>query len=219
MKKTLILAALIFTAGFLKAAPGKGGYMGHRFIIGVEGAYAPFYTSVSDFFTKYNFQYGGNIGVITGRRTQLNLNYNMWSLGNNQVYNKGIESVYHKSDRIKGMEFGATLRTFKKKRGGIAPIGKFYDIGLTYTHNEYIIGKGNPGYNTLMLTDDFLNQIIFHVAAGTQMVFWDHIVANTGIRLAAPVLSLDSSRESKFLMQRTFEKDIFQVFFGVGVLL
>lgn len=217
MKKTLVIIALIFSSGFLKATPpGKGGYMGHRFIIGVEGAYAPFYTSVSDFFTKYNIQYGGNIGIITGRRTQLNLNYNMWSLGNNQVYNMDeANPKYYKSDRMKGMEFGVTLRTFRKKRGGIAPIGKFFDLGLTYTHNEYIAGKDNPNLNYV----PYENQAVFHAAAGTQMVFWDRIVGNTGVRVAAPVLGLGGSGNTGIILNRSFEKDIFQVFFGVGVLL
>ncbi len=220
MKKTLIVLALIFTAGFLNAAPGNGGYMGRRLIIGIEGAYSPFYTSLPDFFTKYNLQYGANIGVVIGRRTQLNVNYNMWSLGNNQVYNKDeANPLYYKSDRIKGMEFGLSLRTFRKKRGGIAPIGKFYDLGLSYARNEFEIGKNNPAYGTLMLQNAFINQVIFHVAAGTQMVFWDRVVANTGIRVAAPLFTIDSSADYKFLERRSFEKDIFQVFFGVGVLL
>lgn len=219
MRKTLIMIALVFTAGLLEAAPGRGGYMGHRIIIGGEFAYAPFYTSVGDFFTKYNFQYGGNLGVIIGRRSQLNANFNMWSLGNNQVYNKGILPEYDKTDRIKGMELGLSFRTFRKKRGGIAPIGKFYDLGLTYTRNQYVFGDDNPRFSN-MPTYTFLNQVVFHVAAGTQMVFWDHVVANTGIRMAGPIVNLSTSPgESGILMRRSFEKDIFQVFFGVGVLL
>jgi hypothetical protein len=213
------MIALVFSAGLLEAAPGRGGYMGHRIIIGGEFAYAPFYTSVGDFFTKYNFQYGGNLGVIVGRRSQLNANFNIWSLGNNQVYNKGINPIYYKSDRIKGMEFGLTLRTFRKKRGGIAPIGKFYDLGLTYSHNEYIAGSDNPSAASLMLSNEYLNQVVFHAAAGTQMIFWDRLVANTGLRVAAPIFAISKASETSFLERRSFEKDIFQVFFGVGVLL
>lgn len=219
MRKTIILIALLFSAGLLEAAPGRGGYLGHRIIITAEGAYAPFYTSTSDFFTKYNFQYGGNLGVIISRRSQLNVNYSMWSLGNNQVYNKGIVPEYFKGDRMKGMNVGLTLRTFRKNRGGIAPIGKFYDIGLSYTHNEFEIGKDNPAYGSLALTNNFLDQVTFHAAVGTQMVFWDRVVANTGLRIGAPLFTIDSSTQHSFLERRAFEKDIFQVFFGVGVLL
>jgi hypothetical protein len=220
MRKTLILIALIFTAGLLKATPGKGGYMGHRFIVGVEGAYSPFYTSASDFFTKYNFQYGGNIGIIVSRRSQLNLNYSMWSLGNNQAFNRDESNpTYYKGDRIKGMEFGLTLRNFRKNRGGIAPIGKFYDLGLSYTTNEFVAGNDNSIYNSGVNSKSSLGQVIFHAGVGAQMVFWDRVVANTGIRAGGPLLNIGSTGSIGFLTRRSFEKEIFQVFFGVGVLL
>jgi hypothetical protein len=117
------------------------------------------------------------------------------------------------------MEFGVTWRTFRKKRGGLAPIGKFYDLGVTYAHNEYHPGSDNPSAASLMLNNEYLNQVVFHVGVGTQMVFWDRVVANTGVRLAGPIMVISSASETSFLERRAFEKDIFQVFFGVGILL
>ena len=219
MKKTLILIALIFTAGFLNATPGRGGYMGHRIILNGEAAYSPFFTSVNDFFTKYNFQYGGNLGIIVGRRAQMNVNYNMWSLGGNELYNSNFVA----NDRVKGYSIGLTLKKFRKDRGGIAPIGKFYDIGISYAQNKFIASSNNPevlagNANNLKLES---SQVLVHFAYGTQMVFWDRLVANTGIRFGTPLFEVSDSGSyhSGFLMSRMRNKEYFSVFFGMGILL
>jgi hypothetical protein len=216
MKKTLIIIALIFSAGFLNAAPGRGGYLGHRIIINGEFAYSPFFTSVNDFFTHYNFQYGGNVGVVVGRRTQLNVNYNMWSLGGNELYN----STFSSKDRVKGYGIGFTLRTFRKSQGGIAPIGKFFDMGISYAQNK-MTATVMDAANTSDV-DLESGEVLVHFGLGTQMVFWDRLVANTGIRLGTPVIEVSNTSTtnySEFLMNRIRSKEIFSVFFGVGILL
>jgi hypothetical protein len=219
MKKILVALALIFTTGFLNAAPGRGGYMGHRILICAEGAYSPFYTSVSDFFTKYNFQYGGNLGIIVGRRAQLNVNYNMWSLGGNELYNENFVAA----DRIKGNEFGLSLKKFRKERGGIAPIGKFYEIGLSYSQNEFVASSGSKNVVLNTPNSNFSsNMLLAHVSFGTQMIFWDHLVANTGIRFGSPIIEVSASGDTSYgneIISRMRMKEAFSVFFGVGVLL
>jgi hypothetical protein len=219
MKRILIVIALIFSAVILKAEPGRGGYLGRRFIVGAEGAYSPYFNSVSAFFTRYNFQYGGKIGIIVARRSELDLDYNMYSLGGNELY----RDEFYKSDRVKGSEFGISLKTFRKERGGIAPIGKFYDIGLSYAMNKFVAGPenkqleaNNSEYNFNMTSD----QVLFHLSYGTQMVFWDHLVANTGIRFGTPVVEVGHTGENyrNFFMQRMRMKEAFSVFFGAGFL-
>lgn len=229
MKKLILFSAFFLACSFAKATPGTGGYLGHRVIIGGEFAYSPFFTSVKDFFTMYNFQYGGNLNVIVGRRTQIGLEYNMWSLGGNQEY----DGNFVKSDRVKGAEYGVNVRSFRKKRGGIAPIGKFWDVGASYAQNEFKPGSDNPYVltgKTIMLpkTSD---QIMVHIAWGTQMVFWNRIVGNTGIRFGAPVYEVKKQSGmmgfeddqiktfDKFLYNRLLNKECFSVFFGVGILL
>ncbi|CAN5263168.1 hypothetical protein BH09BAC5_BH09BAC5_07360 [soil metagenome] len=218
MKKSLIIVALIFSAGFLNASPGRGGYMGHRVIVGGEFSYSPFYDSVNAFFTKYNFQYGGSLGFIVARRSQLNLIYNMWSLGGNQEFNSSL----YENDRVKGMEFGVNLRTFRKERGGIAPIGKFYDLGLNYSQSKFVVGAGHdgiqigePGYDFSKLE---LTSLVAHVAFGTQMVFKNRIVGNTGLRFGLP-LNIAGNDLGNFMPRRLNSKEYFSVFFGVGILL
>ncbi|MDQ3111500.1 MAG: hypothetical protein M3R17_16555 [Bacteroidota bacterium] len=221
MKKTLIIIAIVFTAGFLVAAPapGRGGYLGRRIILNGELAYSPYLSSVKDFFTRYNFQYGANLGIITGRRTQLNVSYNMWSLSGNELYHNFVAR-----DRVKGYGIGLALRTFRKDRGGIAPIGKFFDIGLSYAQNKFIASSNNPevvagNANDLKLES---GQVLVHFALGTQMVFKDRLVANTGLRLGTPIMEVSSNSNaqySDFLLTRMRNKEVFSVFFGVGILL
>lgn len=229
MKKLILFSALLISSVGVNATPGTGGYLGHRIIIGGEFAYSPFFTSTKDFFTMYNFQYGGNLNVIVGRRTQIGLNYNMWSLGGNQRY----EGNFVKSDRVKGAEYGVTVRSFRKKRGGIAPIGKFWDAGLSYAQNEFKAGSDNPYVltNQTAMLPKTSDQILVHLAFGTQMVFWNRIVGNTGIRFGAPVyevnkesgelITADGTQKTfdKFLYNRILNKEYFSVFFGIGILL
>jgi hypothetical protein len=229
MKKLILVFAILFSISFLKATPGTGGYMGHRIIVGGEFAYSPFYTSVKDFFTMYNFQYGGNLNVIVGRRTQVGVNYNMWSLGGNDKYDGNMV----KGDRVKGTQFQFSVRQFRKNRGGIAPIGKFYDISLSYAMNKFVAGSNNPykvnGQENMLPKTS--NQLMAHIAFGTQMVFWNRVVGNTGIRFGAPVFEVSKESGSytqdgvtmksfdKFLYNRLLNKEYFSVFFGVGILL
>ncbi len=227
MKKHFIVFALLFSAAFVHATPGTGGYLGERIIVGGEFAYSPFYTSVKDFFTMYNFQYGGNLHVIVSRRTQIGVDCNFWSLGGNQLY----DGNFVKSDRVKGKQFGLTMRTFRKDRGGIAPIGKFWDIGLSYAMNTFVAGSDDLyviNKETSMLPKNS-NQLMAHVAWGTQMVFWNRIVGNTGIRFGAPLYEVskqsgvnpdgETKAFDKFLYNRLLNKEYFSVFFGVGILL
>lgn len=218
MKKLLLLSALFIATATLHANPGNGGYLGHRVIVGGEFAYAPFYTSLKDFVTKYNLQYGGNLGVIVGRRSQLNFTYNMWSLSGNELFNGYMVA----EDRVKGTQYGLTLRTFRKKRGGLAPIGKFYDVGLGYSQNKVIISSANPyedgtGNYSMMLPKD-ANVLTAHVAFGSQMVFWDRVVGNTGLRFGMP-LYVTNEGGTDFMFNRFLMKDAFSVFFGLGVLI
>jgi hypothetical protein len=221
MKKLLIISAFFLSAlSTFAAPPAKGGYLGHRIIVAGDFMYAPFFTSFKDFYTKYDLQYGGNIHVITGRRTQIGLSYNVWTLRNNQVFNSNLV----KSDLVKGYEYGLTVRRFRKKRGGLAPIGKFWDLGLSYAHNEFKLGGDkirvldNNEVTTLPRASNF---VIANIAFGTQMVFWDRLVANTGIRMGFP-FKLDyegGSYYSGFMNKRMIQKEVFGVFFGLGVLI
>src|SRR6185295_16855649 len=105
-------------------------------------------------------------------------------------------SNFMKNDRVNGTQFGLTVRQFRKNRGGIAPIGKFYDLSLGYAQNTFKAGSDNSYVlnNEAEMLPKTSNQITAHVGFGTQMVFWNRVVGNTGIRFGAPVFEV--SKES-----------------------
>lgn len=227
MKKLLIILALFLTAETISANPGTGGYFGHRIIVMGEGSYSPFFTSFKDFYTKYNFQYGGNLNIIVGRYSQIGLSYNMYSLGNNQLFEGNLSA----KDRVQAAAYGISFRQFRKKRGGLAPIGKFVDYGLTYSQNKFKAGSDNPDVLAnqsyrLPVSSDILSA---HISFGTQMVFWNRVVANTGLRFGTPLVEVkqvggyDPLTEQhyypKFMQQRLTYKEAFSVFFGLGILI
>jgi hypothetical protein len=54
------------------------------------------------------------------------------------------------------------------------------------------------------------------------MIFWDHLVANTGIRFGSPIIEVSASGDTIYgneIISRMRMKEAFSVFFGVGVLL
>ncbi|MBI3509344.1 MAG: hypothetical protein HY064_01670 [Bacteroidetes bacterium] len=217
MKKfffTLFIASSVIT---VDATPGTGGYLGHRIIIGMEGSYAPFYTSAKDFALHYDVQYGANVNCIVARRMQVGVFYNMWSLKNNELYFSSLAA----GDVIHAKQFGVCVRTFRADRGGIAPIGKFYDVSLSYAMSTFSASDStkNHYYYSPELMPKSSNDLMLHVAFGTQGVFWDHLVANTGLRFGYPVLNLGKVDESNYIHRRTAFKEYFSVFFGVALLI
>jgi hypothetical protein len=221
MKKLFVLlaCAVSFTAF---ADPG-GGYLGHRIMLNGEFAYAPTIKiggfSVSDFYTKYDLQYGANLHVIVGRFSQIGISYNRYSLSHNQIFEKDFVSA----DRITGANYGITLRKFRKERGGLAPIGKFYDIGLNYSMNKFTASSANPLIiaNEPGKLPESANFIIPQIAFGTQMIFWDHVVGNTGLRAGYPIQigGVNGTQYSNFMRKRMTYKEVFSVFFGLGILI
>jgi hypothetical protein len=91
---------------------------------------------------------------------------------------------------------------------------------LSYSQNKFIPGAGNantyhPEFDLSKMTED---QLTLHVALGSQMVFWNHLVLNTGGRFGLPVYHT-SNDPGNFMKRRNASKEYFSVFFGIGVLL
>ncbi|MCU0434100.1 MAG: hypothetical protein MUC87_11645 [Bacteroidia bacterium] len=233
MKRILILA-LLLAATYTASAQGKGGYLGHRIIVQAEGAYMPFnFTSVTPFGLLsdnrfvYNFQYGGALHCIISRRTQVGLSYNRFSMdvGNNYAFNGGAETYY--GTRLEGQTMSLVFRTFRKNRGGIAPIGKFWDAELVYAQAKY---KGDVADSLDVplyingATPEMQTALQAQFAFGTQMLFWNRVVANTGLRFAVPYVLNISAKDDPVFTAEHFQRDFgmrraFSVFFGVGILL
>lgn len=221
MRKIIFFAVLLCSIATVSAqSKPKGGYLGKRFIICAEGSYFPNYHSIRDMLLSYNFQYGGNIHVITGRFSEVGLSYNMYGLGAHETYREDISNT----NKIKGYQVGLTYRKFREKKGGLAPIGKFVDVTLYYHSNTYT--PSLTGVAPYMGEPMELTGISGQVALGTQGIYWGRVVANTGVRLGYPVYTLsvtggDSFNQDypEYMKDRLMFKDIFSAFFGIGIIL
>jgi hypothetical protein len=216
---TLSLALCISLAVFAQSKP-KGGYLGKRFIICAEGSYFPNYSSIKSMLLSYNFQYGANIHFVTGRFSQFGVSYNMYGLGAHNQY----DDMLSNSGRIKGYQIGLTYRKFREKKGGLAPIGKFFDVNLYYHSNEYNVQYEDiqPILPVMVRTSGISGS----VALGTQGIFWNRVVANTGVRVGGPIFTISEQDDAgdigdnlDYMQQRLMYKDFFSVFFGVGIIL
>ncbi|GAB4134246.1 MAG: hypothetical protein Fur0041_07330 [Bacteroidia bacterium] len=199
-------------------AQGRGGYAGKKIIIGGGIAYSPFFTSITDFATRYNFQYGANAFYITGRYSQLGFTYDRFSLTNNHLF-KDLPG----DENIQNTQIGITYRMFRQNRGGLAPIGKFFDISLgylssscqaKYVYSWYGTSTGDASLKSTLITGS--------VAFGTQGLCYDVLLLNTGVRMGTPLYLLSDTTGSEFgafMTQRIMMKDLFSVFFGASILL
>lgn len=220
MRKLTTLSIVLCLATSLFAQTPKGGYLGKRFIICAEGSYFPNYGSVKDMLLSYNFQYGGNVHMIAGRFSEVGLSYNMYGLGSHNRYDTSLSN----SGRIKGYQIGFTFRKFREKKGGLAPIGKFFDVNLYYHSNEYNVQyeRIRPLVPVVVRTSGISGS----VALGAQGIYWNRIVANTGVRVGGPIFTIseeddagDAGDNLNYMQQRLMYKDFFSVFFGVGIIL
>ncbi len=220
MRKLVAILFIAISISLGANPPANGGYLGKRIIVCVEGSYSPNYAKWQDFLLSYNLQYGGNVHFITGRYSQLGLSYNMFSLGAHQKYDTALSN----NGKIRGYQVGLTYRKFRQKLGGLAPIGKFLEFSLNYSSSNY-----NVQFTTLQTFAPVqigVKKVSATVGLGTQEIFWGRLVANGGIRIGAPILVLgdESSGDSggtyrRYMHYRLLYKDIFSVFFGVGIIL
>jgi len=222
MRNIIILLLGLMTIAGNATPPIKGGYLGRRIIVCAEGSYSPNYSSIKDVLLSYNLQYGANIHFVTGRYAQIGLSYNVYSLGAHNRYNADLSD----NGKIKGYQIGLTYRKFRKKRGGLAPIGKFIDVSLNYHADQYDVA-----YETILpLVPVIVNSktISGYIGLGSQGIFWDRVVANAGVRVGSPMYTFGvekegtgfiSGGESSYMQKRLQYKDYFSVFFGVGIIL
>jgi hypothetical protein len=232
--KRILFITLLLAASYTAFAQGKGGYLGHRIIVQAEGSYMPFnFASATPFGLLsgerfvYNYQYGGALHCIISRRTQMGVSYNRFNMdvGNTYSLNGAAEEYF--GTKLDGQTMSLLFRTFRKGRGGIAPIGKFWDAELVCAQAKY-----NSDVTNALDVPLYINgskpetQTVLQAqfAFGTQMLFWERVVANTGLRFSVPYVLNISANEDPVFTKNDFQRDFgmrraFSVFFGVGILL
>lgn len=219
MKKLILFFAILISASAFATPPIKGGYLGRRFIIAGEFAYSPNYYSVKSVLTSFNPQYGANVQFVAGRYWQIGVNYCKYSLGNVVEYEIGNPVP---KDKVNGTVIGFSARKFRARKGGLAPIGKFVEMGIASQRISYkYLESGYTNYSDELE----VSTLNISLGLGVQEVFWDHIVANCGVRFGGKVFSLESTTTNPvqfyaedILNTKTMFHNAFTPFAGVGII-
>lgn len=220
MKKLFITYCFLLPLLTQAAPPEKGGYMGKRIIVGVEGAYSPNYLTIQNFLFSYNLQYGGNFRFVCGRYHEIGVTYNRFSLGGHDRYE---EFGLNESEKIQGSTIGFTVRKYRVKRGGLAPIGRYYELGLLKQTASFRYASSNAAFAEDKVT---VSRLMISGAAGIQHIFYNKLVTNVGVRVGIPVFEIESSTTNiadgdpeLYVTKRMLYHGVFTPYFGIGLIL
>jgi len=210
---------LLLTVGVFAQSKPKSGYLGKRFMVCAEGSYFLNYSQWTDLLMSYNIQYGGNVSMITGRHSQTGISYNRYGLGAHNRY----DTAYANSGRINGYQVGLNFRKYRKSKGGLAPIGKYFEVNLFYHSDEFIVNYKNlQTFAPVIATSTGLSGSI---GLGSQGIFWNRVVMNSGVRFGGPIVTVTEEEangglggELSYMNKRLRHKDFFSAYFGIGII-
>jgi hypothetical protein len=217
MKRIITTALFLATASM---AIAQGGYLGKRVIVGVQAAYAPRPVGILEFLTQYDASGGARLGFIVGRYSQLDLQFNYSNFGGNHHFS----DYAVKQDRITSMQFGAAWKQFVSKKGGLAPIGRFWEIQLNYGTYAYKIDGSNlnsfsSDINVLSSIPGNATALVGSIGYGVQNVLKDRFVWNVGVRCGGPLYYSTEGNHATFYGRRILYREMINVFGGFGILL
>jgi hypothetical protein len=217
MKRIISTALFLATASM---AIAQGGYLGKRVIVGVQAAYAPRLVGIVVFLTQYDASGGARLGFIVGRYSQLDLQFNYSNFGGNHHFS----DYAVKQDRITSMQFGAAWKQFVSKKGGLAPIGRFWEIQLNYGTYAYKVDGSNlnsfsSDINVLSSIPGNATALVGSIGYGVQNVLKDRFVWNVGVRCGGPLYYSTEGNHATFYGRRILYREMINVFGGFGILL
>lgn len=201
-------------------AIAQGGYLGKRVIVGAQVAYGPRPVGLVEFLTQYDASGGARLGFIVGRYTQLDLLFNYSNFGGNHHFS----DYAVKQDRITSMQFGAAWKQFVSKKGGLAPIGRFWEIQMNYGSYTYKVDGSNPNMfssdiNVLGSIPGNATAVVGSIGYGVQNVIKDRFVWNVGVRCGGPLYYSTEGNHASFYGSRILYREMINVFGGFGILL
>jgi hypothetical protein len=152
--KKLLFSIFLFTSsiyrGEAQEKPIVPGYMGLKFSVqyqlGINPQWMDLYNSYLPYFSN-NFQ----IGYVVSRKHEIGIQYSRLDYSSNfqasyTDYNDGTSpemtySIRHRS--FSGNNAMAYIKFFRERKGFIAPLGRYYLLGLTYqnTNDKYLVIK------------------------------------------------------------------------------
>lgn len=218
MKKLILFIAVLISSSAFAVPPAKGGYLGRRFIVAGEFAYSPNYYSLRSFLTSYNPQVGANVQYVCGRYWQVGVNYNRYILTDVKGYEIGNPA---NSEKVMGTGIGFTARKYRIRKGGLAPIGKFVEFGITrqewtYEYTDALLSYRDNASATI---------ITGSIAMGVQEIFKDRIVANCGVRASGRLFTttqattnVDYENAEQIISDRVLFHNMFTPFAGLGII-
>jgi hypothetical protein len=219
MKKLTLFFAILISASAFATPPIKGGYLGRRFIVAGEFGYSPNYYSLGSFLTSYNPQVGANFQFVASKYWQVGVNFSKFWLGDVKGYEIGQPGT---SEKIIGSSIGFTARKYRIRKGGLAPIGKFIEFGVTKQSLTYKYEDSQFVSNS---EDINMSAVCGSVAFGVQEIFKDRIVANCGVRfggklltLSSPNSNLNSNYAEEIVNTRLMFHNSFTPFAGIGII-
>ncbi|MCK6638759.1 MAG: hypothetical protein L6Q81_01645 [Bacteroidia bacterium] len=219
MKKLILFIAVLISASAFAVPPAKGGYLGRRFIVAGEFGYSPNYFSLKGFLTSYNPQFGFNAQFVCGRYWQVGVNYNRYILRDVELYSVGNPLGV---ENVNGTSIGFTARKYRIRKGGLAPIGKFVEFGISRHSVDYIYQGAGTTFNNGSCQR---TAVYGSFALGVQEIFKDRIVANCGVRFAGKIFTVEEVVEPSdaifakaILSDRTLYHNAFTPFAGLGII-
>jgi hypothetical protein len=138
--KKLILFILLLAGTQSIWAKKIPGYMGLKFHIQYQGGINPQWNNLYESYVPY-LSNNVQVGYVVSRKYEVGLQYtridyasNFHRLGSSQVYGSyDIETNYR---RFTGNNVMAYIKFFRARKGFIAPLGRYYLLGLSYQNSK-----------------------------------------------------------------------------------
>jgi hypothetical protein len=137
MKKTLLIAITLIWAQHIWAKKIPG-YMGLKCSVQYQGGISPQWNNLSQSYIPY-YSHNVQVGYVVSRKYEVGLQYTRIDYGSNfprsiEDYNTG-NTVSMDYRKFTGNNVMAYIKFFRARKGFIAPLGRYYLLGLTYQNS------------------------------------------------------------------------------------
>jgi hypothetical protein len=167
MKKTILLILAAFLLIYHSNAQDKPvvpGYMGLKFSIQYQGGISPQWNNLSESFLPY-LSHNIQVGYVVSRKYEVGLQYTridyssaMGLYREDENTSTAISADYR---YFTGNNLMAYIKFFRERKGFIAPLGRYFLLGLSYENSKdkYHVTAdptstvGAPNYTTVRSSD------------------------------------------------------------------
>lgn len=201
MKKT-ILITLCSLCLYLAEAQVPG-YMGLRLSLQYQGSISPQWTDFDHSLMPY-LSHNVQVGYVISREYEVGLQYT--HIGHSSNYSTIYEDYQDVPDRIvidqksfTGNNVTAYMKFFRYQKGFIAPLGRYFIVGLTYQNsmNKFHVAEDNtspigaPNYTTVKSND-----LALAAGVGRNIIVFDRMLISIEGDISIPISS--AARAGKY---------------------